>query len=90
MLFVETGGGAGSMRETTAVAPNIIATIGTSGPGAFFKASLGTPIPWIAHSYGGGGQHGQDEHGVGRLFRDGLGPMAGIWWDIGARRSSAH
>ncbi len=76
---------AGSMAETAGARPNIIPNIGASGPSEFFKATLGTPIIWIPHSYGGCGQHGPDEHGLGSLFRDGLGLMAGIWWDIGAR-----
>ena len=38
---------------------------------------------WIPHSYGGCGQHGPDEHGLGTLFRDGLGLMTGVFFDLG-------
>jgi hypothetical protein len=27
--------------------------------------------------------HGPGEHGLGSLFHDGLGLMAGVFWDIG-------
>jgi len=69
---------AGSMAATAGRSPNIIPNIGASGPSEYFKKILGTPIMWIPHSYGGCGQHGPDEHGLGSLFRDGLGLMAGI------------
>ena len=51
------------------------------GPEA--SAVPGVPVMWIPHSYGGCGQHGPDEHGLGTLFRDGLGLMAGVFWDLG-------
>jgi hypothetical protein len=44
---------------------------------------LGVPVMWMPQSYGGSGQHGPDEHGLGSLFRDGLGLMAGLFWDVG-------
>ncbi len=74
-----------SMTETVGRPPNIIPNIGASGPSEYFRQILGTPIMWIPHSYGGCGQHSPDEHGLGSLFTEGLGLMAGIWWDIGAR-----
>jgi acetylornithine deacetylase/succinyl-diaminopimelate desuccinylase-like protein len=74
-----------SMETTAGRPPNIIPNIGASGPSEYFKSILGVPVIWIPHSYGGCGQHGPDEHGLGSLFRDGLGLMAGIWWDVGAR-----
>ncbi len=72
-----------SMAQTAGRPPNVIPTIGASGPSEYFRQILGTPVIWIPHSYGGCGQHGPNEHGLGSLFRDGLGLMAGIWWDIG-------
>ncbi len=74
-----------SFARTVGRPPNIIPNIGASGPSEVFRQTLGTPIIWIPHSYGGCGQHGPDEHGLGSLFRDGLGLMAGLWWDLGAR-----
>lgn len=77
---------AASLQQTSGQAPNVIPNIGASGPSEFFKQELGTPVMWIPMSYGGCGQHGPDEHGLGSLFRDGLGLMAGLWWDIGEHR----
>ena len=54
-----------------------------------FKEVLGTPVIWIPNSYAGCGQHGPDEHALGSLLREGLGLMAGIWWDIGERRGAS-
>lgn len=74
-----------SMQRTVGRPPNIIPNIGASGPSEHFKAILGVPVLWLPFSYGGCGQHGPDEHGLGWMFAEGLGIMAGIWWDIGAR-----
>ena len=72
-----------SMQATSGRAPNIIPNIGASGPSEYFKDILGTPVMWLPMSYGGCGQHGPDEHGLAGLFREGLGLMAGVFWDIG-------
>lgn len=72
-----------SMARTAGRQPNVIPTNPASGPSEFFKAELGIPVMWIPHSYGGCGQHGPDEHGLGSLLRDGLGLMAGVFWDLG-------
>jgi len=72
-----------SMALTAGRQPNVIPTNSASGPSEFFKEELGIPVMWIPHSYGGCGQHGPDEHGLGTLFRDGLGLMAGVFWDLG-------
>ena len=73
----------GSVTKTSGRAPNVIPTIGASGPSELFRQELGTPVVWIPFSYGGCNQHGPDEHGLGTLFREGLGLMAGLWWDFG-------
>lgn len=72
-----------SLARTAGRPPNVIPTNSASGPSEFFKAELQIPVMWIPHSYGGCGQHGPDEHGLGTLFRDGLGLMAGVFWDLG-------
>lgn len=74
---------ADSMARTVGLPPNIIPNIGASGPSEFFRETLGVPIIWIPHSYGGCGQHGPDEHGLVPLFREGLAIMAGVFWDVG-------
>ncbi|MGR3455513.1 MULTISPECIES: M20/M25/M40 family metallo-hydrolase [Pseudooceanicola] len=74
---------AASMERTMAQAPNIIPTIGASGPSEYFKQTLGVPVMWLPQSYGGCGQHGPDEHGLIELYDDGLAMMTGVFWDIG-------
>ncbi|MAY88297.1 MAG: hypothetical protein CML02_16460 [Pseudooceanicola sp.] len=76
-----------SMRQTIGDGPNIIPTIGASGPSEYFKETLGIPIMWLPQSYGGCGQHGPNEHGLIGLYEDGLALMAGVFWDIGALSS---
>lgn len=73
-----------SFRRTSRQEPNIVPNIGASGPSELFETALGTPIIWIPFSYGGCSQHGPDEHGLGSLFKQGLGEVAGLWWDIGS------
>ena len=77
-----------SMTATVGRAPNIVPGGSASGPSEYFKETLGVPVMWIPHSYGGCGQHGPNEHGLGSLFRDGLAIMAGIWWDIGTEAAA--
>lgn len=72
-----------SMSDTAGRPPNLVPSIGASGPSELFRQELGTSVLWLPFSYGGCNQHGPDEHGLGSLFREGLGLMAGLWWDIG-------
>ncbi|WP_245429515.1 M20/M25/M40 family metallo-hydrolase [Mesorhizobium sp. DCY119] len=74
---------AASMQKTIGRKPNIVPTVGASGPSEFFKSVLDVPIMWIPNSYGGCGQHGPNEHGLGSQFREGLELMAGVFWDSG-------
>lgn len=76
---------AASIARTTGRAPNVIPTIGASGPSEIFRAALGVPVLWLPQSYGGCGQHGPDEHGLIPLFEEGLAMMAGLFWDIGSQ-----
>jgi len=76
---------AASLQETAERAPNIIPNSSGSNPSEVFRRVLGTPVLWIPHSYAGCQQHGPNEHGLGSLFREGLGLMAGVWWDIGSK-----
>ena len=47
------------MTLTAGRQPNVIPTNSASGLSEFFKAELGIPVMWGAHSYGGCGQHGR-------------------------------
>ncbi len=75
---------AASMQRTTGHNPNICPNSSGGNPSGMFLEELGTPVIWVPNSYAGCGQHGPDEHALGKLLREGLGLMAGIWWDIGS------
>jgi len=72
-----------SMTRTTNRAPNVVPNSSGSNPSDMFQEELGLPVIWIPNSYAGCNQHGPDEHALAPLLREGLGLMAGIWWDIG-------
>jgi acetylornithine deacetylase/succinyl-diaminopimelate desuccinylase-like protein len=76
---------AGSMARTANRTPNIVPNSSGSNPSDMFQEELGLPVIWIPNSYAGCNQHGPDEHALAPLLREGLGLMAGIWWDIGER-----
>ena len=80
---------AGSIERTAGRAPNVCPNSSGGNPSELFKEVLGTPVIWVPNSYAGCGQHGPDEHALGSLLREGLGLMAGIWWDIGERGAPA-
>jgi hypothetical protein len=44
---------------------------------------LGLRTIWIPHSYAGCSQHAPDEHLLAPIAREGLGAMAGLFWDLG-------
>ena len=52
--------------------------------------ALGVPVIWIPNSYAGCNQHAPNEHALAHLLREGLGLMAGLWWDIGAGIRCTH
>ena len=73
-----------SMRRTSNQAPNIVPN--SSGSIALRPVPGGSSTRrciWIPNSYAGCNQHGPDEHALAPLLREGLGLMAGIWWDFG-------
>jgi len=74
---------ASSMQRTSNRAPNIVPNSSGSNPSDMFLEELGLPVIWVPNSYSGCNQHGPDEHALAPLLREGLGLMAGIWWDIG-------
>jgi acetylornithine deacetylase/succinyl-diaminopimelate desuccinylase-like protein len=74
---------AASMQRSAGRAPNIVPNSSGSNPSDMFQEELGLPVIWIPNSYAGCNQHGPDEHALAPLLREGLGLMAGLWWDIG-------
>ncbi len=75
---------AGSLARTANRQPNVVPNSSGSNPSDIFMEELKAPVIWMPNSYAGCNQHGPDEHALAPLLREGLGLMAGIWWDIGA------
>jgi acetylornithine deacetylase/succinyl-diaminopimelate desuccinylase-like protein len=76
---------AGSIERTTGRAPTILPNTGGSLPNESFSDILGLRTIWVPHSYGGCSQHAPDEHMLAPIVRQGLGMMAGLFWDLGER-----
>jgi len=76
---------AASISETTGKTPAILPNLGGSLPNDIFVDILGLPTVWVPHSYPGCSQHAPNEHVPAEIFREALGMMAGIWWDMGER-----
>lgn len=74
---------AGSMAKTTGVKPAVIPNSGGSLPNDVFTDILGMPTLWLPHSYPGCSQHAPNEHVPKALFREAIGMMAGLYWDLG-------
>jgi acetylornithine deacetylase/succinyl-diaminopimelate desuccinylase-like protein len=73
-----------SLERTTGRAPNVVPNSSGGNPSKVFMDALGVPVIWIPNSYAGCSQHAPNEHALAPLLREGLGIMAGIWWDVGA------
>jgi acetylornithine deacetylase/succinyl-diaminopimelate desuccinylase-like protein len=72
-----------SLERTTGHAPVILPNLGGSLPNDIFVDVLGLKTIWIPHSYAGCSQHGPNEHLLAPIAREGLGIMAGLFWDLG-------
>jgi acetylornithine deacetylase/succinyl-diaminopimelate desuccinylase-like protein len=72
-----------SIEQTTGRAPTILPNLGASLPNDIFIDVLGLKTIWVPHSYAGCSQHAPDEHLLAPIAREGLGVMAGLFWDIG-------
>lgn len=72
-----------SIERTTGRAPVILPNLGGSLPNDIFVDILGLRTIWIPHSYAGCSQHAPDEHLLASTAREGLGLMAGLFWDLG-------
>jgi hypothetical protein len=78
------------VRRTAGRGPNVVPNGAGSNPSEIFKQELAVPVMWLPQSYAGCGQHGPNEHALAPLYRDGLGLMAGVWWDIGEHGAAAR
>jgi acetylornithine deacetylase/succinyl-diaminopimelate desuccinylase-like protein len=74
-----------SIARTTGRAPTILPNFGGSLPNDIFADVLDLKTLWIPHSYAGCSQHAPDEHLLAPIAREGLGLMAGLFWDLGDR-----
>ncbi len=72
-----------SVARTMGYTPNLVPNSSGGLPSGLFARALGCPVIWIPHSYGGCRQHGPDEHLLAPVAREGLGLMAGLFWDLG-------
>lgn len=71
-----------SMSRTMGAPTNISPNSSGSNPSEMFRAHLDLPVMWAGQSYAGCSQHGPNEHGLRTLFWEGLGYMAGVYWDL--------
>jgi len=72
-----------SMARTTGRTPTILPNIGGSLPNDIFADVLQLKTIWVPHSYAGCSQHAPNEHLLAPVAREGLGIMAGLFWDLG-------
>jgi acetylornithine deacetylase/succinyl-diaminopimelate desuccinylase-like protein len=72
-----------SLERTTGRLPTILPNLGGSLPNDIFTDVLNLKTIWVPHSYAGCSQHAPNEHLLGPIAREGLGLMAGLFWDLG-------
>ena len=72
-----------SIASSTGKKPALLPNLGGSLPNDIFADNLGLRTIWVPHSYPGCSQHAPDEHVPIATFREALGLMAGLYWDIG-------
>ena len=72
-----------SMEKTTGMPTAVLPSLGGSICNDLFNVTLGLPTIWIPHSYSACSQHAPNEHILLPQFREALGIMAGLYWDLG-------
>ena len=72
-----------SLEMTTGARPALLPNLGGALPNDIFADVLTLKTIWVPHSYPGCSQHAPDEHVPAALFREALGIMAGLYWDMG-------
>ncbi|ABM33687.1 M20 family metallopeptidase [Paracidovorax citrulli] len=72
-----------SIERTAGQAPDILPNLAGSLPNDVFADLLGLPTLWVPHSYPACAQHAPNEHLLAPVAREGLGIMAGLYWDLG-------
>jgi acetylornithine deacetylase/succinyl-diaminopimelate desuccinylase-like protein len=72
-----------SIARSSGRAPTVLPNLGGSLPNDIFADVLQLKTIWVPHSYAGCSQHAPDEHLLAPIVREGLGLMAGLFWDLG-------
>jgi acetylornithine deacetylase/succinyl-diaminopimelate desuccinylase-like protein len=72
-----------SLQRTAGDPPVILPNLGGSLPNDIFADVLHLKTLWVPHSYAGCSQHAPNEHLLAPIAREGLGLMAGLFWDLG-------
>ena len=72
-----------SLERTTGRLPTTLPNLGGSLPNDIFNDVLHLKTIWVPHSYAGCSQHAPNEHLLALIAREGLGLMAGLFWDLG-------
>ena len=72
-----------SFERTGGRKPMFLPNVGGSLPNDVFTDIIGLPTIWIPHSYPGCSQHAPDEHLRASIYREAIGLMAGLFWDLG-------
>ena len=76
------------MERTSGKPTTILPNLGGSLPNDIFADVLRLKTIWVPHSYAGCSQHAPNEHLLAPIAREGLGLMAGIFWDLGDAETS--
>jgi hypothetical protein len=71
-----------SLARTVGREATILPNIGGSLPNDIFADVLHLKTIWVPHSYAGCSQHAPNEHLLAPIAREGLGLMAGLFWDL--------
>ncbi len=71
-----------TLDKKVAFLPNLGGTL----PNDAFSHCLGMPTIWVPHSYAGCNQHAPNEHFLGKIAKQGLQLMTGLFWDIGEKK----
>ena len=72
-----------SLERTSGHLPAVLPSFGGSLPNDIFTDVLKLKTIWVPHSYAGCSQHAPNEHLLAPIAREGLGLMAGLFWDLG-------
>jgi acetylornithine deacetylase/succinyl-diaminopimelate desuccinylase-like protein len=72
-----------SLERTAGKLPTVLPNLGGSLPNDIFADILRLKTIWVPHSYAGCSQHAPNEHLLAPIAREGLGLMAGLFWDFG-------